>query len=210
MRFILFFSIFFICLAFILSILFDILLWDSATALRDRTQPFLSGRYPFLRVLHLGIQLSLHPVSSLFGTHQQLTDIPVKSSTLPPKKMPVFQGVLPWHTLFFLFCVISLWDIATALCPVKSLYLFLSGRIMFPRAYRLVNVLTLSLHILLIKSICEFIVSVVYLYSKMTLLCNILFYVYSISIAKYRCNPKYFVLYVVYFFGEKPLVCRGV
>ena len=33
------------------------------------------------------------PASSLFGTQQQLTHPPVKSSTLPLREMPVFQGV---------------------------------------------------------------------------------------------------------------------
>ena len=42
---------------------------------------------------------------------QQLTLSPVKS-----RKMPVFQGVAPWHTNFTFFCFISLWDSA----PVHS------------------------------------------------------------------------------------------
>ena len=56
---------------------------NSSLTLRQRAQPFLSGRCPFFRVLHLGIKFSLHPASSLFGTQQQLTHPPVKSSTLP-------------------------------------------------------------------------------------------------------------------------------
>ena len=39
---------------------------------------------------------------------------PVKCSTLPLRKMPVFQGVAPWHKIFTSSCVIPLWDSATA------------------------------------------------------------------------------------------------
>ena len=56
-------------------------------------------------------------MSSLFGTQQQLTHPPVKSSTLPLRKMPIFQGVAPWHTIFTSSCVIPLWDSATAHSP---------------------------------------------------------------------------------------------
>ena len=71
----------------------------------------------FFRALHLGIHFSLHPASSLFGTQQQLTHPPVKSSTLPLRKMPVFQGVAPWHTIFTSSCVIPFSDLATAHSP---------------------------------------------------------------------------------------------
>ena len=56
---------------------------NSSLTLRLRAQLFLSGRWPFFRALHLGIKFLLHPASSLFGTQQQLTHPPVKSSTLP-------------------------------------------------------------------------------------------------------------------------------
>ena len=46
------------------------------------------------------------PASSLLGTQQQLTHPPVRSSTLPLREMPVFQGVAPWHTIFTSSCVI--------------------------------------------------------------------------------------------------------
>ena len=90
---------------------------SSSLTLRQRAQPFLSGRCPFFRALHLGIKFSLHPASSLFGTQQQLTHPPVKSSTLPLRKMPVFQGVAPWHKIFTSSSVIPLWDSATAHPP---------------------------------------------------------------------------------------------
>ena len=54
------------------------------------------------------------PASSLFGTQQQLIHTPVKSSTLSLRKMFIFQGVTPWHTVFISSCVIPLWDSATA------------------------------------------------------------------------------------------------
>ena len=112
------FSISFVCLVVILLILCVILLWDSATAHSPSgKEPNPSGRCPFFRTLHLGIQFSPHPASSLFGTQQQLTHPPVKSSTLPLRKMPVFQGVAPWHTIFTSSCVIPLWDSATAHSP---------------------------------------------------------------------------------------------
>ena len=57
------------------------------------------------------------PASSLFGTQQQLTHPPVMSSILPIRKMPVFQGAAPWHTIFTSSCVILLWDSATAHSP---------------------------------------------------------------------------------------------
>ena len=47
-------------------------------------------------------------------TQQQITHPPVKSSTLPLRKMPVFQGVAPWNIIFTSSCVILLWDSATA------------------------------------------------------------------------------------------------
>ena len=68
-------------------------------------------------MLHTGKLISLYPASSLFGTQQQLTHPPVKSSTLPLRRMPVFQGVATWHTVFISFCVIPLWDSATAHSP---------------------------------------------------------------------------------------------
>ena len=59
-----------------------------------QAQPFLSGRCPFFRALHLGIQFSFHPASSLFGTQQHLTYPPVKSSNFPLLKNHVSQGLL--------------------------------------------------------------------------------------------------------------------
>ena len=73
--------------------------------------------FPFLFSLSVLQSFFSFPASSLFGTQQQLTYPPVKSSTLPLRKMPVFQGVAPWHTIFTSSCVIPLWDSATAHSP---------------------------------------------------------------------------------------------
>ena len=59
----------------------------------------------------------------LLGTQQQLTHPPVNSSTLPLRKIPVFQGVPPRHTVFTLSCITPLWESATAHSPSgKELY----------------------------------------------------------------------------------------
>ena len=48
-----------------------------------------------------------------------------KEVNLSIRKMPVFQGVAPWHTIFTSCCVIPLWDLATAQSPSgKELKLF--------------------------------------------------------------------------------------
>ena len=89
----------------------------SSLTFRQRAQPFLSGRCPFFRALHIGKLISLYPAWSLFGTQHQLTHIPVKSSTLPLRIMPVFQGVTHRQSNFTLSYVIPLWDSATAHWP---------------------------------------------------------------------------------------------
>ena len=137
----------------------------------------------------------LHPASSLFGTQQQLTHPPVKSSTLSFKKIPVFQGVAPRHTLFTSSCVIPLWDSATVQSPSgKGLISFLSGRIMFLRAYCFVNVLTLSCLGSLWFGSHPYYSLKPYMHLQ---------YPWSISIAKDRRYPKYFILCVVYFYSER-------
>ena len=55
--------------------------------------------------------------SSLFGTQQRLTHPPVKSSTLPLRKIPIFQGVRHRQTYFTLSYVIPLWDSTKAHSP---------------------------------------------------------------------------------------------
>ena len=67
---------------------------NSSFILRQRTQPFFSERCPFFRALHLGIKFSPHPASSLFGTQQQPTHPPVRSSSFSLRKNHVSQGLL--------------------------------------------------------------------------------------------------------------------
>ena len=62
----------------------------SILTLQQRAQPFASGRHSFFRALHIGKLIPLYTASSLFTTQQQLTHPPVKSSTLPLKRMPIF------------------------------------------------------------------------------------------------------------------------
>ena len=67
---------------------------NSSLTLRQRSQPLLLWRYPFFRALHFGIQFSLRPVASLFGTQKQPTQSPVKSSNFPLWKNHGFLGSL--------------------------------------------------------------------------------------------------------------------
>ena len=132
--FILFFSISFVCLVVTLLILCIIPLWDSVPGHAPSCKelnPSCQEECPFFRSLHLGIQFSLHPASSLFGTQQQLTHPPVKEFMfLRACCLLMFSHYLAW-ALFVL----------------------------------------LLTH-LLIKSICQFILSVVYFYSERPLLCR--------------------------------------
>ena len=73
--------------------------------------------FPFLFSLSVLQSFFSFPASALFATQQELTHPPVKSSTLLLRKMPIFQGVAPWHTIFTSSCVIPLWDSATAHSP---------------------------------------------------------------------------------------------
>ena len=110
---------------------------------------------------------------SLFGTQQQ--------HTLPLRKMPLFQGAVPRHTIFTSSCVISLyWD---------------SARIMFLRVYCFVNVLTLSCLGSLKFGTHPYYSLNPYMY---------LYYMWSVSIAKDRGYPKYFILYLPYYCRERP------
>ena len=97
---------------------------NSSLTLRQRAQSFLSGRCLFFRALHLGIHFLLHPASSLFGTQQQLTHPPIKSTNFPLLKNHVSQGLL-FVNVLTLSCLGSLW-FAThpyySLNPYVSLY----------------------------------------------------------------------------------------
>ena len=110
---------------------------SSSLTFRLGAQPFLSGRCPFFRALHLGIQFSFHPASSLFGTQQQLTHPPVKSSNFPLLKNHVSQGLL-FVNVLTLSCLGSLW-FAThpyySLNPYVNLYYLWSISIAKDRRY---------------------------------------------------------------------------
>ena len=74
--------------------------------------------YTFLfYFLRLSCSYSSPSLYHLSGTQHQLTQPHVKSSTLPLRKMPVFQGVAPRHTIFTSYCIIPLWNSATAHSP---------------------------------------------------------------------------------------------
>ena len=85
------------------------------------------------------------PESSLFGTQRQLTHPPAKSSTLPLRKMPVFEGVAPWHKIFTSSCAIPLWDSATAHPP--------SGKELNPSSFNQSCLLGLIVYDVLILSL---------------------------------------------------------
>ena len=85
MMFIPSFSIFFVCLAVILLVPCAIPLWDSAAALSPsgkELNPSSQEHARFSGRSNLAYNFLLHPVSQLFGTQQQLTQPPVKSSGL--------------------------------------------------------------------------------------------------------------------------------
>ena len=83
--------------------------------------------FPFLFSLSFLQSFFSFSASSLFGTQYQLIHPPVKSSTLPLRKMPIIQGVAHRQTNFTLSSVISLWDSATSRSP-SSKELNLSSR----------------------------------------------------------------------------------
>ena len=92
---------------------------NSSLILWQRTQPFLSGRCLFFRALHLGMQISLYPVLSLFGNQWQLTYPTVKSSSLTLWTNHVSQGLshIILTGLFLVWCSLIL--------LIKSIYAFI-------------------------------------------------------------------------------------
>ena len=79
-------------------------LWDSATAHSSSGKELNSSPQEDTRFsgsCSLAYNFLLHPASSLFRAQQQLTHPPVKSSTLLLRRIHVFQGVAPWHTIFY-------------------------------------------------------------------------------------------------------------
>ena len=136
--------------------------------------------FPFLFSLSVMQSFFSFPASSLFGTQQELTHPPVKSSTLPLRKMPVFQGVAPRDTIFTSSCGIPLWDSAKLTHPpVKSSnFPLLKNHV--SQALLFVNVLT--------SSCLGSLWFATHPYYSLNLYVN-LYYMWSISIAKDRRYP---------------------
>ena len=65
----------------------------SSLTLRQRAQPFLSGRRLFLRVLHLGILISLYPASSLFGLSTSSLILRQRAQIILSRKCPFFRAL---------------------------------------------------------------------------------------------------------------------
>ena len=111
------FVISFVCLVVILLILCAIPLWGSATVHSHsgkELNPFSKENAHFSGRCTSTKLISLYPPLFLFGTQQQLTHPPVKGSSFRLRKTSVLQGVAPRHTIFTSYCVIPLWDSATA------------------------------------------------------------------------------------------------
>ena len=109
--------------------------------------------------------------------------------------MPVFQDVAPWHTNFTLSCV-SLFGTQQQLThPRVKSSSFPHWKNHVSQGLLFSNVLTLSC----LGSLCfgthPYYSLNPYVY---------LYYLWSISIAKDRRYPKYFILYLVYFYSERP------
>ena len=104
------FSISFVCLVVILLNFSFIPLSDSVRAASPSDKE-LNPTYQedaHFQALYLGIQFSLYLAPSLFGTQQQLSHPPVKSSSFPLWKNHVSQGLLFCNVLK-LSCLGSLW-----------------------------------------------------------------------------------------------------
>ena len=113
------FSISFVCIVVILLVLCAIPLWDSVEAYSPSGKELHPSSQEDVRFSSVTTRrkFSLHPASSLFGTQHQLTHPPEKSSNLLLRKMSVFQGLAPRHTIFTSSWVIPHWDSATAHSP---------------------------------------------------------------------------------------------
>ena len=152
--------------------------------------------------------------SSFSGTQHEITQPPAKSSSLSLRTMLVFQAVEPWRTTFTLFCIIPLWDAATAHSPSGKELIFL--RLLFGNLLTLFCLVSYLASfvcyspILLIKSICAFILYVVYTYSERPSLSKILYFIFGSFSRERPPHPKYFILCVFYVNGERPPLWRKV
>ena len=130
---------------------------------------------------------------------QQRTTHPlVKSLILPLRKVPIFQGVAPRHKIFTSSCVIPLWDSATAhslsgkeLNPSsleESCFSGLTVLLMFSNC-PVWALFGLVLTHILIKSICVFVLSVVYFYSERPPLSEIFCFIFGLFLYFYSERP---------------------
>ena len=212
------FVISFVCLVVILLILSVIPLWGSATVHSHsgkELNPFSKENAHFSGRCTSTKLILLYPALFPFGTQQQLTHPPVKGSSFRLRKMSVFQGVAPRHTIFTSYCVIPLWDSATAhstsskelnTLPLRKMpralylgiqFLFHPAPFLFGTQQQLtlplVKSSTLSLWnnnvslglvwyspILFFKSICVFILYVVYFYSERPPLYEIFHFIFGL------------------------------
>ena len=114
------------------------------------------------------------------------------------RKMPVFQGAAPWHTIFTSSCVIPLWDSATAHSPyVKELILSSLEESCFSELIVLLMFSYYPAWALFGTHPYYSLNPYVYLY-----------YLWSVSIAKDHRSPKCFILCVLYFYSERLPLCR--
>ena len=115
--------------------------------------------------LYLGILLSLYPTSNYFWTQHQLTDPPVRSSTLPRRNMLASQGVLL--------------DILFSYCPVLALFDLLLTHITHWCLF--LNILTLVFFVMKGRCYPKYITLwLVYFYSKRTPLSGIYYSIWSL------------------------------
>ena len=116
------------------------------------------------------------------------------------QEVPVFQGVAPWHTIVLLSCVIPLWDSATAHSPFGKELLLSS--------------LKQSCFSGLIVVWCSNIIltGLSLVWCSPILLTNPInaFILFHTIYSKRPQQSKYFTLCVVYFYSERPPLCRGV
>ena len=127
---------------------------------------------------------------SFFETQHQLTHPPVKSLTLPHRKMPVFQSITPWRISFSLSCVIFLWDSV----PVHSPF----GKELNSSSQEYARFsVSSSRHNVFISPYADSLWFNIHPYYSLIL--------YSlISRARDRRYSKYIILYMVYFYCERP------
>ena len=136
--------------------------------------------------VYLGVILLILCVIPLWDSATAHSPSGKEIETLPLRKMPVFQAVAPRHKIFTSSCIIPLWDSATAHLP--------SGKELNPSSQEDARC----------SGRCTSAYNFHFILRKTAAIRNILFYIWSISIAKDRRYRKYFILCVVYFYSKRP------